>query len=320
MMAEGTDSSVSITDLPQADQEVEVIEASHAGFDDDTTETHALQRESYHSTSAVPDEGAATVESRDSRPEDGNSVRRHDQFELSQPEGMTIQEAMIEWLDTKRQPVTYNQWQSRWFLLRRNKYKDSEESPGEKFSQERTQKRMRRLYDEMSAHYFGSDYLLRAAKAFNEEAKDKNTVAENLQNWELRGVVGSRESAESGRIVPLYGTGGSAVGTEQSHDTILEPPPPALKDQVRRPRRPLRLTTSDPGYMGGRFSPPIPEHGALQLELAPGTRGPERYEIGSGITEEIPRPSSALSNRSGGSVDSYTVSYTHLTLPTKRIV
>ena len=91
-----TDSSVSIHDLPQVDREVEIIEASHAGFDDDTIEPTALQRESYHSTSAVPDEGAATVESRDSRPEEGNGVQRHDQFELRGPENMTIQEAMIE--------------------------------------------------------------------------------------------------------------------------------------------------------------------------------------------------------------------------------
>ena len=61
-----TDSSVSIHDLPQVDREVEVIEDTHAYLDDDATEPTALQRESYHSTSAVPDEGAATVESRDS--------------------------------------------------------------------------------------------------------------------------------------------------------------------------------------------------------------------------------------------------------------
>ena len=38
-----TDSSVSIHDLPQVDREVEIIEASHAGFDDDTIEPTALQ-------------------------------------------------------------------------------------------------------------------------------------------------------------------------------------------------------------------------------------------------------------------------------------
>ena len=159
---------------------------------------------------------------------------------------MTIQEAMTEWLNTKKQPVMYNQWQSQWFLLRRNKYRDSEESPGEKYSPERTQKRMRRLYEELSAHYFGSDYLHRAVRAFNEEAKDKTTVAENLQNWELRGAPEYRESAESGRIVPQYGSGGSAVGTELSHDAALDPPPPALTDQVRRPKSCLLYTSPSP--------------------------------------------------------------------------
>ena len=39
-----TDSSVSIHDLPQVDREIEFVEASHAGFDEDITEPHTLQR------------------------------------------------------------------------------------------------------------------------------------------------------------------------------------------------------------------------------------------------------------------------------------
>ena len=209
----GADSvgNVSIHDLPGPDpgHELVVLSDLHADLGGECLEGGPnQQRESYHRTSA--DSAGRAV------------IAGFELNEESRSERPTLQQAMMEWLEKRKRPVIYNEWQKQWFQLRRQKYEDPEEEPGARYSPEQIQVRMRKLFDTASEHFYGSEYLSRAAKAFDEEAKKARNVAEKLQRMETRGgmLVGRTVDVGTGT---LSGGNSPAATPEQASSVPTSP-------------------------------------------------------------------------------------------------
>ena len=219
-LEEGSIGNVSIHDLPgpEPGHELEVLSDLHADLGGEGLEGRPnQQRESYHRTSA-DFAGRAVIAG----------------FELndeSRSERPTLQQAMMEWLEKRKRPVIYNEWQKQWFQLRRQKYEDPEEEPGARYSPEQIQVRMRKLFDTASEHFYGSDYLSRAAKAFDEEAKKAKNVAEKLQKMETRGgtLVGRTVDVGTGTL-----SGGNSPAATPEQASSVHTSPHSLTSNPKR--------------------------------------------------------------------------------------